>query len=217
MQDVICFTPAQCRKFQNLSEKNAYIAKFYVRNRKYRRLYSLLRDNFLIFLHQFNQIITPFDLFQKTWSKLFFLTNAVKFYPSPIFVTNCTSGLKGLLLWLFLKPVSIWCKYLRPPRQTNGHSDKNETFRQEGQPVSNELPTFEFNVKWFIIDISKSQWMFSWKFHNCTLLTWANSTNQASWPSWRTCLAGWLDDAQEYCHASNISSNLKSNHFSLSN
>ena len=129
------------------------------------------------------------SLWENLIKSFFLLTGAEKFYPSPyFFVTNCTSGLKGLLLWPFLKPLSIWCKYLRPPRQTNGHSDKNETFRQEGQPLSNWLPTFEFNVNWFIIDISKSQWMFSWKFHNCTVLTWANSTNQASWPSWRTCL-----------------------------
>ena len=204
MQDVKCFVPAQFRTFQKRVYSEILCSKL-----------KILSDNFLIFLNQSHQIITPFDLLIKSF---FLLTGAEKFYPSPyFFVTNCTSGLKGLLLWPFLKPLSIWCKYLRPPRQTNGHSDKNETFRREGQPVSSWFPTFEFTVKWFIIDISKSQWMFSWKFHNCTVLTWANSTNQASWPSWRTCLVGWLDDAQECCHASNISSNLKSNHFSLSN
>ena len=42
------------------TRENALIATFYVQNSD-RRFCSLLRDDFLIFLHQINQIITPFD------------------------------------------------------------------------------------------------------------------------------------------------------------
>ena len=79
-------------------------------SKQWRRLYSLYRDSFLIFLQQINQIITPLNLDEKALPNvLSILLVAVKLYSSPIllftkaqlavFLANCRSDISLVASW----------------------------------------------------------------------------------------------------------------------